>query len=41
MNEPITDTEPVVSYTADASSIPAERLAKLRMTPEMLSLIHI
>ena len=35
MNEPITDTEPVVSYTADASSIPAERLAKLRMTPEM------
>ena len=28
------DMEPVVSYTADVSTIPPERLAKLRMTPD-------
>ena len=30
----MSDTEPVVSYTADATSIPPERLKQLRMTVE-------
>lgn len=30
----MTQSEPIVSYTADVSALTPERLAKLRMTPE-------